>query len=109
MPIATRIEANVCRNLCGVMPSGQGLQAALFGEPVRPVHHRLDDVLAQVVPRACRVGRGQEHRIVWRGLRAYGLVLGQDLPQQREQLDREARERIIGRARRLDQLLPSPA
>jgi hypothetical protein len=33
-------------------PKGQGLQAVLLDQPVRVGHHRVDDILAQVVPRA---------------------------------------------------------
>jgi hypothetical protein len=87
LPIATRIEGERVSQLVRGDAKRQGLQAALFDEPVRPVHHRLDDVLAQVVPRASGAGGRQEHRIVWPGLLARCLVLGQDLAQQREHVD----------------------
>ncbi|MGZ4245257.1 MAG: hypothetical protein ACXVSE_13295, partial [Solirubrobacteraceae bacterium] len=87
MPIATRIEANVCRSLCGVIPSGSGLHPALLGEPVRVRDRGVDDVLAEVVAGACRPGGGDEHGIVRTGPLARGLVLGQDLPQQRQHVD----------------------
>ena len=78
----------MCRSLCGVIPSGSGCSAALLDEPVRVGHRR----------RRRRPGggcggsaalpvRGDEHRVVGAGPRAGGLVLGQDLPQQRQHVD----------------------
>jgi hypothetical protein len=78
-PIATRIDANAWRSLCGVSPSGNGLQAAPLSEPGRVGHDRVDDVVAQVVSRARTARRGNEDRVIGHRPLAGRLVLGEGL------------------------------